>query len=209
MERENIPGSVGQDILSCPRFSDHSCCQGVARGDKCQGPQLGAAAEEAVVSSQHHWGKAQIFPLISLSCFLWFCQCCCLLICFNPDDTVSLQYLYLQTSDSNIYSEILFETRSGRGWPGGAMVKRAHSASAAQGSPVRVQTWHHLAHHAVVGVPHIKWRKMGMDVSSGPVFLSKKRKIGSRCQVRAKLPQKKKVAQYPLRSWPYLDHPAL
>ena len=32
--------------------------------------------------------------------------------------------------------------------------------------------------HAVVGVPHIKWRKVGTDVSSGPVFLSKKR-IGS------------------------------
>ena len=33
--------------------------------------------------------------------------------------------------------------------------------------------------HAVVGIPHIKRRKMGMDVSSGPVFLSKKRRIGS------------------------------
>ena len=27
--------------------------------------------------------------------------------------------------------------------------------------------------HAVVGVPHIKQRKMGTDVSSGPGFLSK------------------------------------
>ena len=35
-------------------------------------------------------------------------------------------------------------------------------------------TWHRLASHAVVGVPHIKWRKMGTGVSSGPVFLSKK-----------------------------------
>ena len=34
--------------------------------------------------------------------------------------------------------------------------------------------------HAVVGVPCIKWKKMGTDVSSGPVFLSKKRRIG-RC----------------------------
>ena len=42
-----------------------------------------------------------------------------------------------------------------------------------------VQTWYHLASHAVVGIPHIKWRKMGTDVSSGPVFLSGKRKIGS------------------------------
>ena len=33
--------------------------------------------------------------------------------------------------------------------------------------------------HAVVGVPCIKQRKMGMDVSSGPVFLSKKRRIGN------------------------------
>ena len=33
--------------------------------------------------------------------------------------------------------------------------------------------------HAVAGVPRIKWRKMGMDVSSGPVFLSKKRRSGS------------------------------
>ena len=33
--------------------------------------------------------------------------------------------------------------------------------------------------NAVVGVPHIKQRKMGMDVSSGPVFLSEKRRIGS------------------------------
>ena len=35
--------------------------------------------------------------------------------------------------------------------------------------------------HAVGGVPCIKQRKMGTDVSSGPVFLSKKRRIGSRC----------------------------
>ena len=33
--------------------------------------------------------------------------------------------------------------------------------------------------HAVVGVPCIKQRKMDMDVSSGPVFLSEKRRIGS------------------------------
>ena len=35
--------------------------------------------------------------------------------------------------------------------------------------------------HAVVGIPHIKRRKMGTDASSGPVSLSKKRRIGSRC----------------------------
>ena len=31
---------------------------------------------------------------------------------------------------------------------------------------------------------------MGTDVSSEPVFLSKKRRIGSRCYLRANLPQK-------------------
>ena len=31
-----------------------------------------------------------------------------------------------------------------------------------------------------------------MDVSSGPVFLSKKRRIGCRCQLRANLPQKRR-----------------
>ena len=56
----------------------------------------------------------------------------------------------------------------------------------------RVWTWHCLASHALAGVPHIKQRKMDMDVSSGPVFLSKKRRIGSRCQLRVNLPQKKK-----------------
>ena len=45
----------------------------------------------------------------------------------------------------------------------------------------QVQTWYRLASHAVAGIPRIKWRKMGMDVSSGPVFLSKKGRIGSRC----------------------------
>ena len=43
-----------------------------------------------------------------------------------------------------------------------------------------VRTWHRSLSHAVVGIPHIKYRKMGMDVSSGPASLSKKR-IGSRC----------------------------
>ena len=44
-----------------------------------------------------------------------------------------------------------------RGWPGGAVVKFACSAS--QGPWVRrfgswVQTWHCLARHAVIGIPH-------------------------------------------------------
>ena len=50
---------------------------------------------------------------------------------------------------------------------------------------------HHLSNHAVAGVPHTKQRKKGTDVSSRPVFLSKKRRIGSRCWPRANLPQNK------------------
>ena len=67
------------------------------------------------------------------------------------------------------------------GQPGGAAVKCARSASAAWGSPVRIPgaDMALLGSHAVVGVPHIKQRKMGTDVSSGPVFLSEKRRIGN------------------------------
>ena len=36
---------------------------------------------------------------------------------------------------------------------------------------------HQLSSHAVAGVSYIKLRKMGMDVSSGPIFLSKKTRI--------------------------------
>ena len=45
----------------------------------------------------------------------------------------------------------------------------------------RMQTWLHLAGHVAVGIPRIKQRKMGTGVSSGPVFLSKKKRIGGRC----------------------------
>ena len=66
--------------------------------------------------------------------------------------------------------------RDVRGQPHGTAVKFARFRfSAAWGSPI----WIRLASHGVVGVPHVKWRKMGMDVSSGPVFFSKKRRIGS------------------------------
>ena len=54
--------------------------------------------------------------------------------------------------------------------------------SAAQGSLARIpgEDVAPLAKcHAVVGIPHIKQRRMGTDVSSGSVFLSKKRSIGS------------------------------
>ena len=69
-----------------------------------------------------------------------------------------------------------------RGRPGGAAVKFARSTSRrpkVRRFRSRVRTPHRLARHAVVGVPHIKQRKTGTDVSSGPVFLSNKRRTGS------------------------------
>ena len=51
---------------------------------------------------------------------------------------------------------------------------------------------HCLSSHAVTGIPHIRYRKMSTDVSSGPVFLSKNRRIDGRCQLGANLPQKKR-----------------
>ena len=64
------------------------------------------------------------------------------------------------------------------------MVKFTHSVLTAQGLLVQIPGADMALlgkSHAVVGIPHIKWRKLGTDVSSGPVFLNKKRKIGSRC----------------------------
>ena len=64
--------------------------------------------------------------------------------------------------------------------PVGAAVKCARSASWRPGVRIlRVDMAWLGKSHAVVGVPYIKWRKMGMDVNSGPVFLSKKRRTGS------------------------------
>ena len=65
--------------------------------------------------------------------------------------------------------------------PGRAAVKCAHSTLAALGSLVQIPGTDMalLASHAVARVPHIKYRKMDTDVSSGPVLLSKKRRIGS------------------------------
>ena len=83
-----------------------------------------------------------------------------------------------------LYAQILkpdLKKRKLRSQPGGAVVKFAPSASAAQGLPVRIPG----ADMASLGkpccgrCPKYKQRKMGTDVSSGPVFLSKKRRIGS------------------------------
>ena len=64
-----------------------------------------------------------------------------------------------------------------KGRPGGTVVKFTCPASWLPGVgsfKSWVRTWQSTACHAVVGVPHIKYRKMGMHVSSGPGFLSKK-----------------------------------
>ena len=70
-----------------------------------------------------------------------------------------------------------------RGPPGGTWWLSSHVPLRQRrviSSDPRCGPIHHLPSHAVAGVPHIKKRKMGMDVSSGPAFLSKKRRIG-RC----------------------------
>ena len=50
-----------------------------------------------------------------------------------------------------------------------------------KGSDPGHRPMHCLSSHAVIGVPHIKQRKMGTDVGSGQSFLSRKRRTGSRC----------------------------
>ena len=65
------------------------------------------------------------------------------------------------------------------GQPSGATIKFTSSASGT-GFGSQVQTCPPLVSHAVAGIPHINWREMGTSVSSGPVFLSKKRIVG-RC----------------------------
>ena len=93
--------------------------------------------------------------------------------------SVNISFLKL-TIDSFIYS--LTENTNLRYPPGGPVVKFARSACRGPGFcqfGSRVWTWHRMAHHDTVGVPHIKWRKMRMDVSSGPDCLSKKKRTGS------------------------------
>ena len=61
---------------------------------------------------------------------------------------------------------------------GSTAVRCTRSTSVAWGLPV----WIPGADMALLGKTHaVEWngRKMGMDVCSGPVFLSKKRRIGS------------------------------
>ena len=113
---------------------------------------------------------------------MYFYESICILSIFHYILYVCKQILLLQDKNLNL------------GRPGGAVVKCACSASGRPevrrfGSQVR--TWHCLARHAVVGIPHIKWRKMGTDFSSGPGSLSKKRRNGS-SYLRDNLPQKKK-----------------
>ena len=68
------------------------------------------------------------------------------------------------------------------GQPSGKEIKLVYSASVAPGADLDpgYGPMHCLSSHAVAGVSPIKWRKMGTDVSSGPLFLSKRR-IGGRC----------------------------
>ena len=67
-----------------------------------------------------------------------------------------------------------------RGRPGGVAVPvlRFSSLGFASSDPGNGPT-HRLSNHAVAGVPYIRQRKMGMDVSSWPIFLSQKRSVGS------------------------------
>ena len=72
------------------------------------------------------------------------------------------------------------------------------------GSEPRLKPTTPQSSHAVVGVPNIKQRKMDMGVSSGPIFLSKKRRIGSGYELGANLPQKtktKKARAGPMAEW--------
>ena len=63
------------------------------------------------------------------------------------------------------------------GQPNGIVVKFAHSASAAQGSQVWIPgvDLHDVCQPCCGSIPHTKQRKIGTDVSSGPIFLKKKK----------------------------------
>ena len=71
----------------------------------------------------------------------------------------------------------------GQGRPVGANIKCTRSDLVARGSPVQIPgvDMAPLGKPCCVRRPAYKVGTMGTDVSSGPVFLSKKRRIGSRC----------------------------
>ena len=101
-----------------------------------------------------------------------------------PKFNISLQFLKLYQEHRHIknMNRMLYKKIYLWGQPGGTAVECWHVPVQWPGVRrfgSRVWTWHGLAGHAVVGVPHIKYRKVGTDVSSEPVFLSKRRRIGS------------------------------
>ena len=80
-----------------------------------------------------------------------------------------------------------------RGWEEASpMVQQlsAHVPSAARDSQVQIPgaDMVQLDKPCCGRRPTCKVEEMGMDVSSGPVFLSKKKRTGSRCQLRANPP---------------------
>ena len=68
-----------------------------------------------------------------------------------------------------------------KGQPGGTVVESAHSASAAWGSQVWIPGMDlHTTHQAQCGgIPFTKQKKSGTDVSSGTIFLTKKKRLVS------------------------------
>ena len=88
---------------------------------------------------------------------------------------------------------ILFKEWCMGGWPGGIVVKFAHSASAAQGSWVWIPgVDRHTAQQAMLWWrPTYKIGILAQMLAQGQSSSSKKRKIGNRCSLRATLPHQK------------------
>ena len=95
---------------------------------------------------------------------------------------------------------ICSKERESRGWPGGMTVKFTFSALVAWGLLVQIPGMDLSTSNTVAGIPHIKQRKMGTDVSSGPIFPSRKRRVGSRYYLRANFPhqerKRKQISTY-------------
>ena len=85
-----------------------------------------------------------------------------------------------------------------RGQPSGVVVKFVISTLVAWDSLVRILGWTYtlLIKPCCCGIPYTKQRKMGTDVSSGTIFVIKKRKTGNRCQLRDNLPHKPQNVKY-------------